>query len=176
MNQNKFGEIVYSGDDLVHLLMSGYDISKIPNFTVDNSVDTQTLLSLNSDLYTFDTVPTWNKPTNEDTSLSDYDSQNQKTWFMPKEYLELDIAEYVLSLCKTDHELQRVGDELLLFYDRNLFDLLRYLKFLVDTMRANNIVWGVGRGSSVSSYILYLLGVHRVDSLYYQLDPKEFLR
>jgi DNA polymerase III alpha subunit len=43
-------------------------------------------------------------------------------------------------------------------------------------MRDNNIVWGVGRGSSVSSYVLYLLGVHRVNSLYYDLDIHEFLR
>jgi len=57
-----------------------------------------------------------------------------------------------------------------------LFNLLRYLKYLVDTMKSNNIIWGVGRGSSVASYVLYLLGVHRVDSMYYDLDPTEFLR
>jgi len=65
---------------------------------------------------------------------------------------------------------------LLLYQQYNLFDLLRYLKYLVDTMRANSIIWGVGRGSSVSSYVLYILGVHRIDSLYYDLDPREFLR
>jgi DNA polymerase III alpha subunit len=65
---------------------------------------------------------------------------------------------------------------LLLFQERNLFDLLRYLKYLVDTLRANNMIWGVGRGSSVASYVLYLLGVHRIDSMFYDLDPTEFLR
>jgi DNA polymerase III alpha subunit len=34
----------------------------------------------------------------------------------------------------------------------------------------------VGRGSSVASYVLYLLGVHRIDSMFYDLDPSEFLR
>jgi DNA polymerase III alpha subunit len=63
-----------------------------------------------------------------------------------------------------------------MFQQRNLFNLLKYLKYLVDTMKENNIIWGVGRGSSVASYVLYLLGVHRVDSMYYDLDPKEFLR
>jgi DNA polymerase III alpha subunit len=79
-------------------------------------------------------------------------------------------------LCKTDDELQRVGKELLMFQDRDLFDLLRYLTYLVSVMKENNIIWGVGRGSSVSSYVLYLLGVHQIDSMFYDLDPGEFLR
>jgi hypothetical protein len=28
----------------------------------------------------------------------------------------------------------------------------------------------------VASYVLYLLGVHRIDSMYYDLDVGEFLR
>jgi hypothetical protein len=95
---------------------------------------------------------------------------------MPDEYKNLDIAEYVLSLCVTDAQLQRCGEELLLFQERNLFNLLRYLKYLVDTLRVNRMIWGVGRGSSVSSYVLYLLGVHRIDSMFYDLEPTEFLR
>jgi DNA polymerase III alpha subunit len=43
-------------------------------------------------------------------------------------------------------------------------------------MQDNRIIWGVGRGSSVASYVLYKLGVHRIDSMYYDLDPQEFLR
>jgi hypothetical protein len=95
---------------------------------------------------------------------------------MPEEYQQLDIAEHIVSLCQTDAELQRVGHELLLYQERGLFDLLRYLKYLVDLMTENRLIWGVGRGSSVASYVLYLLGVHRIDSLYYDLDPEEFLR
>ncbi len=82
----------------------------------------------------------------------------------------------MLSLCKEDYELQRVGQELLLFQERNAFNLLRYMKYFVDTLRKNNIVWGVGRGSSVASYVLFLLGVHKINSLYYNLDIEEFLK
>jgi DNA polymerase III alpha subunit len=92
------------------------------------------------------------------------------------EYQQLDIAAHVLALCNTDAELQRVGEELLLFQERDLFNLLRYLKYLVDVMTQNHVIWGVGRGSSVASYVLYLLGVHRINSMYYDLDPHEFLR
>jgi len=109
-------------------------------------------------------------------SVEEFDQRFQRKWHMPEEYKQLDIAEYVLSLCKTDHELQRVGQELLLFQERNAFDLLRYMKYLVDTLRKNNVVWGVGRGSSVASYVLFLLGVHKIDSLYYNLDIEEFLK
>jgi DNA polymerase III alpha subunit len=63
-----------------------------------------------------------------------------------------------------------------MYQERDLFDLLRYLKYLVDVMNDNQVIWGVGRGSSVASYVLYKLGVHRIDSLHYDLDPAEFLR
>jgi DNA polymerase III alpha subunit len=109
-------------------------------------------------------------------SIEEFDERFQKKWHMPDEYKELDIAEYVLGLCKEDYELQRVGQELLLFQERNAFDLLRYMKYLVDTLRKNNIVWGVGRGSSVASYVLFLLGVHKINSIYYNLDIEEFLK
>jgi DNA polymerase III alpha subunit len=95
---------------------------------------------------------------------------------MPKEYYDLDIAKWILDQCKSEEELQRAGDELIKFQERNMFVLLQYLKYLVDTMRKNNIVWGVGRGSSVASFVLFLIGVHRINSLYYQLDIGEFLK
>ena len=43
-------------------------------------------------------------------------------------------------------------------------------------MRDNGVIWGVGRGSSVASYVLYLIGIHKVDSMYYDLPINEFLR
>ena len=57
-----------------------------------------------------------------------------------------------------------------------MIDVLRFMVYMIDTMRKNNIVWGVGRGSSVSSYILYLIGVHKVDSIKFELNIEEFLR
>lgn len=112
----------------------------------------------------------------DDGDVRWHDRIYQNDWFMPDEYKELDIAEYILSLCKTEQEFQRVGEELIMFQERDLFNLLRYMKYFVDTMRENNKVHGVGRGSSVASYVLYLLGVHRIDSLFYDLSIDEFLR
>ena len=111
-----------------------------------------------------------------DINPIEYHKLNQDKWRMPDEYANLDIAGYLLELTTTQAELQRVGEELLLYHDRNMFNLLRFLVYMVDTMRENDIVWGVGRGSSVASYVLYLIGIHKIDSLYYDLDIMEFLR
>jgi DNA polymerase III alpha subunit len=109
-------------------------------------------------------------------SIEEFDQRFQNKWHMPDEYKKLDIAEYILGLCQEEYELQRVAQELLLYQERDLFDLLRYLKYLVDTLRKNNVVWGVGRGSSVASYVLFLLGVHKINSIYYDLSVEEFLK
>jgi hypothetical protein len=111
-----------------------------------------------------------------DISIEEFDHAAQSRWRMPQEYQDLDIAKWVLDQCQGQAELQRCGQELMMYQDRDAFDLLRYLKYLVDTMRANQIVWGVGRGSSVASFVLYLIGIHRINSLAYDLDPAEFLK
>ena len=157
MIKNKFGEIVYNIEDVVDLIMKQQSTAGI---TVDGTVQLE------------DTSP----ETDISLSVDEYDMMNQRNWLMPEEYKQMDIAQHVIDLCKTTSEIQRAGEELLMFQERNLFNLLKYLKYLVDTMRDNKIIWGVGRGSSVASYVLYLLGVHRIDSMYYDLDPGEFLR
>jgi len=140
---------------------------------VDPTIDIETLVQL---IESPQDLMTWTWPETSDIAVPEFDHVRQNRWFMPDEYRNIDIAEHVLSLCRTQEELQRAGEELLLFQQYDLFDLLRYLKYLVDVMRQNHVIWGVGRGSSVASFVLYLLGVHRVNSLYYDLDPREFLR
>jgi len=103
------------------------------------------------------------------------DRINQSLCFLPDEYKDFDIESFLAYKCPKQH-YQRLIDELQEYRNRNMYDLLRWLKYLVDTMRQNNIVWGVGRGSSVASYVLYLLEVHKIDSIKYKLDFKEFMR
>ena len=112
----------------------------------------------------------------EEVPVELFDWNQQQNWYMPDQYKTMDIAQWILDQCQTDAELQRVGQELLLYQERELFGLLRYLKYFVDTMQANNVVWGLGRGSSTASYVLYLIGVHRINSLYYDLPIEEFLK
>lgn len=112
----------------------------------------------------------------EPISVADYDTAMQSNWFIPDEYKQINISEYLLNKCSTNVEVDRVVEEMQVYTQKGLIPLLQTLKYIIDTMRDNNIVWGVGRGSSVSSYVLYLLGVHKIDSLKYNLDYKEFLR
>jgi DNA polymerase III alpha subunit len=111
-----------------------------------------------------------------DCTPNQYHKQNQQNWHIPSDYATFDIAKWCLDQCATDAQLQRVGKELLLYQERDMMSLLCFLRYFVETMRVNNIVWGVGRGSSVASYVLYLIGVHKIDSMYYDLDIEEFLR
>lgn len=107
------------------------------------------------------------------------------TWNIPQEYLAIDIESYIMDKFVDvennlqDHEIldrfKRIKDELHVFYKLNLYDLLKTMVYLIDMFKKNKIVWGVGRGSSVSSYILYLLEVHDIDSVQYELDFDDFL-
>jgi len=173
MKQNKFGELVFSEDDICDLLMQGRTVDSLQRMTVDETVDLENLVGL---IEKPESLFRWSFPHNSDIAVPEFHLTQQNSWHMPAEYKQLDIAEHILGLCKSEAELQRCGEELLLFQERNLFDLLRYLKYLVDVMTINCVIWGVGRGSSVASYVLYKLGVHRIDSLFYNLDCREFLR
>jgi hypothetical protein len=170
MIQNKFGELVFAETDVCDLLMQGRDLSTMSGLIVDSTVD----LARWPD--SMDPVPDLQQQKFHTCSVPEWHAEQQRHWHMPEEYRQLDIAAHVLSLCDTAEELQRCGEELLLYQSRDLFDLLRYLAYLVAVMQTNHIIWGVGRGSSVASHVLYKLGVHRINSLHYNLDIQEFLR
>jgi len=173
MKTNEFGEIIMDQDDLCDLVMQGRGVTELQGITVSPDVPLESLVAALQDP---GALLTWTFSHNSKVSVPEFDRQRQSVWFMPEQYQQLDIAEHVLSLCQTQEQLQRVGQELLLYQERDLFDLLRYLKYLVDVMTQHHVIWGVGRGSSVASYVLYLLKVHRIDSMFYELDIHEFLR
>jgi DNA polymerase III alpha subunit len=168
MKTDKYGQLIYNQHDLCDLFLQD-PTRTITNALVDNPIEFNGFLSLEN-------LPNLKQYKNLDISLEEFDRINQSNWNMPKEYYDFDIAKWVLDQCKNEAELQRAGDELIKFQERKMFVLLQYLKYLVDTMRKNNVVWGVGRGSSVASFVLFLIGIHRINSLYYQLDIGEFLK
>jgi DNA polymerase III alpha subunit len=47
---------------------------------------------------------------------------------------------------------------------------------MVDVMSEKSLVWGVGRGSSTASYVLYLIGVHSINSIKYDIPIEEFFK
>lgn len=170
MNYDKFGIAVADADELCEILYHDPDVDISHIFVRDPTKFNDAVQELYPE---FKKLKCYKEI---DCSIGEFDSTLQNNWYVPESYKQLDIAAWVLDQCKTQEELQRVGQELLLYQERNLFPLLTQLKYIVDTWRSNNIVWGVGRGSSVASYVLYLIGVHKINSIYYDLDISEFLR
>ena len=169
-NTNQYGEPIVNCNDLMELVYQGYDIDKV-------KVNDDRVEKYNSIIE--DLALDWPriKKLNEiDIAVEDYDRALQSDWYMPDEYKNLDVVNHIKSLAKTEKEKTRVDEELELYVKYNLLNVLKFLIYLIDTMRKNDIVWGVGRGSSVSSYVLYLLGVHKVDSIKYGLDITDFLK
>jgi DNA polymerase III alpha subunit len=174
MKQNNYGEMIFNEDDVLDQLMKGRDIDSLKGMLVDETVNIEQIVNF-VDQFPTTFIPYTFTP-DHDIAVPVWDAARQKTWHMPQQYQDMDIAEYVLNLCADDAELQRCGEELLLYQQHDLFNLLKYLKYLVDVMKENHVIWGVGRGSSVASFVLYKLGVHKINSIFYNLSITEFLR
>jgi len=97
-------------------------------------------------------------------------------WLTPESYQRINVLEHCLAKCQNDEQRERVRYEMTLFQERKMIPVLQHLIFLVNDFRARKVLWGVGRGSSVSSYILYLIGINRIDPLKFGLDVREFLK
>jgi DNA polymerase III alpha subunit len=170
MKYDDYGRAHCTSDELCNLLYKNKNLN-FSQFLIDDA------LEYNENIKKFHVdFPKLSQYENINYSIKDFDELNQQIWHMPSEFKDLDIDLYVRGLCTTQEELNRVEQELLLFHQQNLGNLLRFLVYLVDTLRKNKIVWGVGRGSSVSSYVLFLIGIHKIDSIKYNLDIKEFLK
>lgn len=169
MHKDIYGQHVYNEQDLLDIYLTNTEFRSSGEIFVDTDIHFNENLELNN-------LPNLVKYMISDKSVAEFDEACRNNWFIPEEYKRFDIAKYVLDQCQNEEELQRAGKELLMYQERDMFVLLQYLKYLVDTMRTNNIVWGVGRGSSVASFVLYLIGVHKINSLYYDLPIDEFLK
>jgi len=107
-------------------------------------------------------------------------------WNTPEEYKNMDVVKYIVDKLleetkkmsdeSTSARERRVAEELNIYKNLELMDVLTTLIYIINTLVENNVVWGVGRGSSVSSYVLYLIGVHDIDSYEYGLRIEDFLR
>lgn len=97
-------------------------------------------------------------------------------WLVCEQLRGLDVRSFLISACATEEQRVRVNEEMDLYEERDLVPLLQTMICLVEHFRTNNVVWGVGRGSSVASYVLYMIGIHKIDSMKYGLEIGEFLK
>ncbi len=168
MKSDKFGNVIYENKDIVELIYTD-KANDIGEILVEDSEEIKKLEEFSNlkikkiDQFIYD------------KTIKDFDYERQSKWLMPDEYKNLDIETFLVQHSKKEY-YDRLIEELQEYRKRNLIPMLRWLKYVIDTCRKNNIVWGVGRGSSVSSYVLYIIGVHKIDPVKYQLDWKDFLR
>ena len=166
MNKNK--QYVVSEHDIVQGWLSGTNVRDV---IVE---DTKPINIYNQWCNTFDLEELINAK--QEDSTNTFVEECLRDWNMPDSYLSINIHEWLMERCTTAQQRDRVYTELLEYEKRGMIIVLKFLLYLVETCDKNDIVLGVGRGSSVASYCLYLLGIHCVDSIKYKLDIKEFLK
>lgn len=169
---DEWGRVIFDPVAAFDLLYRGVDISG-----VEFSGLTDELRHYNAMCLRFDkTSDCVHEREDVRHSAAEEHARRAKTWLLPESINAIPVREFILSLCKSDEQRSRVNAEMDMFEERGLEPVLRSMIWLVDNFRQRGIVWGVGRGSSVASLCLYLIGVHKIDPLRYGLDIEEFLR
>ncbi len=166
---NDHGDCIFTEENALDLLYTNpkFDISKL--FFESPDQYNNAVKNLNLDLPLIQAVP-------KRGSAIEFDQKNCETWYMPEKYYKINVLDWLLEKCQTEEEKLRVQTEYKLFEQKKFIKVLQFLIYFVDTLRTNNIVWGVGRGSSVASFCLFLIGVHKINPMQYNLNHTEFLR
>lgn len=107
-------------------------------------------------------------------------------WQLPKEYANMDLAGEIArrfinrlpELAYTeDQDLQaahRVMAETDEICKRGMVEFTKTVIYVIDEFKKQGVVWGVGRGSSCASYVLFILGLHVVDCIKLDVPMSEF--
>ena len=169
MRLDKYSNPVFNETDLFDAIYNGYQFNVNDTMLVERTDNVKQLEQQIGFKFL--------EPYETHFEISDYDSACQSLWFMPDKYKTLDIESWLWTQCPPwDPEHTRLEEELQAYKARDMLNLLRWLKYFVDTCSKEQILWGLGRGSSVASYVLYLIGVHSINPIKYNLDWQEFLR
>tara|TARA_E500000178_G_scaffold293777_1_gene298694 strand:+ start:774 stop:1292 length:519 start_codon:yes stop_codon:yes gene_type:complete len=169
LKTNKFGDCIFTEQDTIDLLYTDptFDIKKLFFENVDQYNKAVKESGIN--------LPILQLPPKR-VALDEFDKKNCEQWHMPESYYQINVLQWLLERCQSDEERMRVQLEYDLFEKKKFIRVLQFLIYFIDTLRANNMVWGVGRGSSVASFCLFLIGVHKINPMLYNLDITEFLR
>lgn len=164
------GDSIAKNDAIVEMMLSGIDVNDAGIYFAENNQDNTKF------------IKKFPKVMGYKNELKPYDT----SWNLPAKYESMDVYKYIISLLVKETKgmsaidkkarENRTIEELSLWEDNDMFPLLKCLIHVIDEFRENEIVWGTGRGSSCCCYILYLIGVHDVDSILYDLDLSEFFR
>ena len=98
------------------------------------------------------------------------------SWNVPAQYLSINLDSLVLEKAralgqKYEDRAQKELDEI---KKRKLEHLFKSLVYVIDTMKQAQSLWGVGRGSSCASLVLFVMGLHKVDPIRFNIPLEEF--
>lgn len=107
-------------------------------------------------------------------------------WKIPDKYHNLDIYAivadaldvYLAKISEESHDMyyDRLAFELQYFEDVDAIEFIQSIIYVIDTFTKNNIFWGVGRGSSCASLCFFLIGLHKVDPIKYNIPTDDFFK
>lgn len=169
---NEFGEISLTEDEVIDALLHGNEISNVvllDDTALSRYERTVKRVSTDNELVFYPATNHSEPPT---TVLR----RRSSKWLIPPEYLYMDIAEYLMGRCSNDQEVARVEEELKEYIKRGEVITLIVMKYIVDKFRENKVVWGVGRGSSVSSFCLYLIGINKINPMKYGISYTDYFK
>ena len=131
-------------------------------------------------------VTTFNKLVGSQDEFCCEPNELSYEWKLPSEYLSFEIEELVYSkladYCDKMSDVDfimysdRVELELSLFMSVDSGIFLKCIWFILDSFSKKGVFWGVGRGSSCASLVLFLIGLHMVDPILYEIPITDFFK
>ena len=164
------GDVTVTPEQITTLITKGYPIDNTYVSWISPEISKYNKLAQAKDTIT---TKTENHPLSFDWMIGPVYQQ------MDVETCVFDALEHEISGLTKEDKLKRIHrteKELKMFKQRNFNPILRLIIYIIDQFEQKNVVWGVGRGSSVSSYVLYLIGLHDIDSVKFNLPIEDFLR
>lgn len=165
------GEVVAKYELLVKKALSGEVFTELPAVTHPDIARYNQRCPDNA-------IRTWT-----DTGIDTLEGPDPETheWTIPEEYQNLDIIQLATECLvskglENDQYIDRLGWELEQMSNRGMFPFIRCLLYVTDQFHEHGVVWGVGRGSSCASLVLYVLGINRVDPCRYNIPAEEFFK
>jgi len=158
------GDSILEADKILEMILSGSNIDNIFTTSISPDIDQYNKTSVNK-------ITTKSK-------VKDFDF----TWNIPEKYQNINVLQYVINKYINTYgnidqdRYNRILYEMKKFKKYDLYNFLRTLIYIEEVFEEQDIVKGVGRGSSVASYVLYIIGIHAIDSYKYNLDFDEFIR
>lgn len=166
------GEETLTKQGLYDVILSDEQLEGIKISERDKEIEKfQKLTGISFDLKT---KPNYNKIDDSFSLPVKYQKINLEEYFIKRMKKRIDLS--LMSESDKAVTVERILTELEMYENRGLSDVLKTAIYIVDTFKENNLVWGPGRGSSCCSYLLYLIELHDVDSIAFDLPIDEFLR